>query len=89
MGLLYEEWGEIGMHINWENFAAYNHDARGIRFKLKTCAVSYSQMRISLEIRSLGIFMQIQTIMGWRQSLFMMKRISAGLGFKRNFLIRM
>lgn len=27
--------GEIGMHINWENFAAYNHDARGIRFKFE------------------------------------------------------
>ena len=27
--------GEIEMHINWESFAAYNHDARGIRFKFE------------------------------------------------------
>ena len=34
MGLLYEKWGNE-MHINWENFATYNHDARGIRFKFE------------------------------------------------------
>lgn len=27
--------GGIEMHINWESFAAYNHDARGIRFKFE------------------------------------------------------
>ena len=66
--------GECGMfQIDWNSFANYNQDARGIQFKLRISVGSYFKMSFYLVIRSHAISIVIPIIQAWRQSQFMMK----------------
>ena len=53
----------IEMQINWESFATYNHDIRGIRFKFEDLCRQLFANEIFLEISSSGISMLIRIIM--------------------------
>lgn len=79
----------IEMQINWESFATYNHDIRGIRFKFEDlCRQLFANENLSGN-KQFRYLHANPNNHGLETEPIYDERTSDGLVFRQNFLIRM